>query len=166
MRYRSASLGGSAARIAASAIGASLDIVGDGVQAQVIQEIAADIRVLGWLKPEGVLAKLQKARALIFPSLWYEVQPLVVLEALARGVPAIVADTSAARDLVENGVTGLWFRGGDAGDLADKMKMIMNDDTLTAELGRAAYRKYWEQPRSVKTHVDTLLTVYRSMLDA
>ena len=158
--------GGLLAAQAASAIGASLDIVGDGVQAQVIQEIAADIRVLGWLKPEGVLAKLQKARALIFPSLWYEVQPLVVLEALARGVPAIVADTSAARDLVENGVTGLWFRGGDAGDLADKMKMIMNDDTLTAELGRAAYRKYWEQPRSVKTHVDTLLTVYRSMLDA
>jgi glycosyltransferase involved in cell wall biosynthesis len=150
---------------AASAIGASLDILGDGVQAKVIQAIANGIRVVGWLKPEGVLAKLQKARALVFPSLWYEVQPLVVLEALARGVPAIVADTSAARELVENGVTGLWFRGGDAVDLAEKMKTIMNDDMLAAELGGAAYRKYWEKPRSVKSHVDTLLTVYRSMLD-
>lgn len=157
--------GGLLAARAASAIGASLHIVGDGVQAKVIQAIAEDIRVLGWLKPEDVLAELKKARALVFPSLWYEVQPLVVLEALARGVPAIVADTSAARELVENGVTGLWFRGGDAGDLADKMKMIMNDGTLAAELGRAAYRKYWKQPRPVKTHVDTLLTVYRSMLD-
>jgi glycosyltransferase involved in cell wall biosynthesis len=157
--------GGLLAAQAANAIGASLDFVGNGVQAKAIQKIAADIRVVGWLKPEGVLAKLQKARALVFPSLWYEVQPLVVLEALARGVPAIVASTSGARELVEDGVTGLWFRGGDAVDLADKMKMIMRDDKLAAKLGRAAYRKYWERPRSVKTHVDTLLRVYRSMLE-
>jgi glycosyltransferase involved in cell wall biosynthesis len=121
--------------------------------------------VVGWLKPEGVLAKLEKARALVFPSLWYEMQPLVVLEALARGVPAIVASTSSARELVEDGVTGLWFRGGDAGDLAEKMKTVMKDDGLAAKLGRAAYRKYWERPRSVKTQVDKLLMVYRSMLE-
>jgi glycosyltransferase involved in cell wall biosynthesis len=157
--------GGLLAAQAASAIGASLDIVGDGVQAKVIQKIAEDIRVIGWLEPERVLAKLQEARALVLPSLWYEIQPLVVLQALARGVPAIVASSSGARELVENGVTGLWFRGGDVVDLADKMKMIMKDDKLAAKLGRAAYRKYWERPRSVKTHVDTLLTVYRSMLD-
>jgi glycosyltransferase involved in cell wall biosynthesis len=157
--------GGLLAAEAASTIGASLDFIGDGVQAQVIRERVENIRVLGWLKPEDVLAKLQKARALIFPSLWYEVQPLVVWEALARGVPAIVADTSAARELVENGSTGLWFRGGDVGDLADKMKMIMNENMLAAGLGEAAYRKYWEHPRSVKTHVDGLLKVYRLMLD-
>jgi glycosyltransferase involved in cell wall biosynthesis len=150
---------------AASAIGAPLHIVGDGIQAEAIQKIAGDIRVVGWLKPEGVLAKLEKARALVFPSLWYEMQPLVVLEALARGVPAIVASTSSARELVEDGVTGLWFRGGDAGDLAEKMKTVMKDDGLAAKLGRAAYRKYWERPRSVKTQVDKLLMVYRSMLE-
>jgi len=50
---------------------------------------------------------------------------LVVLEAAALGVPAIVADTSAARDLVRDGHTGLWFKGGDALSLRAAMQRLM-----------------------------------------
>ena len=47
-----------------------------------------------------------------------------ILEALANGIPVILPDTSAARDLVEDGVTGLWFRMGDTEDLARKITLF------------------------------------------
>ena len=51
--------------------------------------------VTGWLSGRRCVASSQHARCLVFPSLWYETFGLVVAEAAARGVPAIVSDVSA-----------------------------------------------------------------------
>ncbi len=53
---------------------------------------ATGARVTGWLSAEDVQRELEHARCLVFPSLWYETYGLVVNEAAARGIPAIVSD--------------------------------------------------------------------------
>jgi glycosyltransferase involved in cell wall biosynthesis len=106
---------------------------------------------------------LRSARALVFPSLWYEGQPLTILEAKAYGVPIVVADSCAGRDEVEDGVTGLWFKGGDAGDLA-RVLLRMKDDALVARFSAAAHASYWAAPRTPEKHVEGLLSIYRDML--
>ena len=65
---------------------------------------------------------------------------LVVLEAAAKGVPAIVSDGCAARDLIVH-ETGLFFRNGDIADLAEKISALQ-DPKLAEDLGRRAYERY------------------------
>ena len=88
---------------------------------------------------------------------------MVVAEAAALGIPAIVADQCAGREMVENGVTGLWFRSGDHADLCEKMTMLQDSNTA-AQMGRAAYARHWVAPFTLDKHLDLLETCYGSIL--
>jgi glycosyltransferase involved in cell wall biosynthesis len=151
------------AATAAKLAGASITFIGDGEQRDVVSRINPASRILGWLPhAEGVNA-LRAARALVFPSLWLEVQPLVILEAAANGIPVIIPDCSAARDLVDDQVTGLWFRMGDVKDLAEKLKLL-EDPTLASKLGRASYERYWSSPPTLARHIEKLEALYHEIL--
>ncbi|KHD08600.1 hypothetical protein PN36_02705 [Candidatus Thiomargarita nelsonii] len=139
-------------------------VVGDGPYMETLQNIAPNLDYRGWQTTEAVKESLQNIKALVLPSLWYETQGLVVSEAAALGVPAIVPDTSAARDLVVNGETGLWFKGGDVEDLQNKMKLLLDDSQFVAELGKAAYQSFWNNPPTLSRHVEQLLSVYEKVL--
>jgi len=148
---------------AGALIGANATFVGDGPERAAIEKTYDRAIVTGWQQADKVRKYLQTARALVLPSLSYEVQPISILEAAALGGPAIVADTCAARDGVEDGVTGLLFRGGDAADLAEKMAQLQDND-LVARLGRRAYEKYWENPSTMERHLAALEDCYRAVL--
>jgi glycosyltransferase involved in cell wall biosynthesis len=96
--------------------------------------------------------------------LWYETLGLVVLEAAANGIPSIVPDTSAAREIVIDGVTGLHFRGGDEQDLRAKMRLLQ-DPELAATLGRAAYDRFWSSDFAHRdAHLVALEAIYAKLL--
>ena len=139
--------------------------VGDGPLAGELAQRYPEARILGWQKPDAVQQLMRQARALVFPSLWYEGQPLTILEAKALGVPIVVADTCAGRDEVRDGVTGLWFKGGDADDLIRALRDL-EDDQRVAQFSRAAYDDYWADPPSLERHVAGLAKIYRGMLAA
>jgi len=150
---------------AARPLRASLTFVGDGEQRGAISAEYPQARITGWLAPAAVRRQLRRSRALVLPSLWYETQGLVVLEAAALGVPAIVPAGSAARDFVLDGVTGLWFRSGDENDLRDKLRMLQEDAGLAATLGKAAYEHFWRDPPTLDKHAARLEDVYRQVLN-
>ena len=137
--------------------------IGDGECRDDVLQANPEAVVTGWLPQHEVLQHLRRARALVFPSRWYEAQPLVILEAAANGIPAIVPDTSAARDMVEDGATGLWFRGTSEDDLAAKIRMLKDPD-LALRLGTAAYRRFWAEPPTLEWHVTQLEAAYRDAL--
>jgi glycosyltransferase involved in cell wall biosynthesis len=120
-------------------------------------------KLMGWLTREEVARQLRKARALVFPSLLYETEGLAVVEAAAIGIPAIVSDASAARTSVIDGVTGSWFKTGDARDLAMKIDAL-RDDELAARMGRAAHERYWKNPRTMDRHIKELEYTYDNVL--
>jgi len=138
-------------------------LVGDGEERDRALFLNPGIEITGWLSSAGVADRLKSARALVLPSLLYEVSPLVIWEAAALGIPAIVPDTCAARDMVEDGVTGLWFRGGDMQDLAAKMRLLKNPATA-ARMGEAAYKTYWSNPCTMERHVDSLEHCYYQVI--
>jgi glycosyltransferase involved in cell wall biosynthesis len=140
--------------------------VGDGELAAAVRERCPSATTTGWLSPTDVRRHLSEARVLVLPSLWYELQGLVVAEAAALGVPSIVPDSSGARDWVSNEVDGFWFRGGDADDLARQIARMLGDPQLAARLGRAAYEKFWAAPPSLEQHVRDLERVYAGLLEA
>jgi glycosyltransferase involved in cell wall biosynthesis len=139
--------------------------IGDGDCREALLEINPKAKVTGWVEPKEAVNYLNQARVLVLPSLWYEVQPLVVAEAAARGIPAIVPDTCAAREKVVNEVTGFWFKGGNVDDLVQKMAKLQ-DPQLSAQMGLAAYEHYWANPLTPERHVLQLQEVYKQILQS
>jgi len=129
-------------------------------------ELAAaypEARITGWKPAVEVKALMRGARAVAFPSLWHEGQPLTVMEAKALGTPVVVSDGCAGREEIEDMVAGLWFASGDAASLTRAM-VRMKDDALVATLSLGAYRSFWANPPSLSRHVAALETLYRGML--
>lgn len=153
-------------RLFAEAVGATnrpAVFVGAGELLPDLCERCPGARFTGWLSPTGIRAELRQARALVFPSLWYETLGLVTIEAAAAGVPSIVADGCAATDWVRHGENGVHFTHGSASSLAIRMQELANDDTLVRRLGAAAYRQYWQEPWTRERHVTRLLEIYASL---
>ncbi|MCA0400404.1 MAG: glycosyltransferase family 4 protein [Proteobacteria bacterium] len=148
---------------AAERAGITPVFVGDGPLAGELAARFPQARLLGWHDAAGVRQRLREARALVFPSLWYEGQPLTVLESLALGTPVIAGDGSAGRESVVDGETGLWFRQGDVADLARALTRIQ-DDALVARLSAQAYRRYWAEPFTLERHSQRLEAVYSTLL--
>jgi glycosyltransferase involved in cell wall biosynthesis len=144
-------------------LGLPLVYVGDGPCREEITSLAPDAHITGWLDSSRVTKWLDKTRALVFPSNVYETQGLAVMEAAARGVPAVVSSTCAARDFVKDGETGLWFSRGDINDLREKLLLLQSDD-LAADLGQAAYDRYWSAPATPQAHIQGLVKIYEEIL--
>jgi glycosyltransferase involved in cell wall biosynthesis len=148
---------------AARSLGMIPTFVGDGPVAGELKAAFPEARILGWQNPASVREAMRSARALVFPSLWYEGQPLTVLEAKALGTPVIVSDGCAGREDVEDGVTGFWFKAGDAGDLACVLELAKEDASI-ARMSAASYTAYWADPPTLDRHIARLTSVYRTIL--
>ncbi|MCK2054325.1 glycosyltransferase family 4 protein [Methylobacterium sp. 37f] len=137
--------------------------VGDGPARAELEARYPEAVMLGWRDEAGVQALMRQARALVFPSVWYEGQPLTVYEALACGAPVVVSDACAGREAVEDGETGFWFRSGDPDSLAAHL-VRLSDDSLAERMSRAAYERYWAAPLTPDAHLDRLGQVYDFVL--
>ena len=73
-------------------------VVGDGDEKEKLEKQYPNIEFTGWKNKDEVKQYMKGARALIFPSRWYEGAPLTPLEAMQYGIPCIASDVSAAVD--------------------------------------------------------------------
>ena len=144
--------------------GLPLTLVGEG-PLRGLAESVPNCRVTGWVTPEQVQAELEKARCLVFPSLWYETYGLVVAEAASRGIPAIVSDISAASERVENGVHGWHMESGNVDDLVRCLLLTKSDDNIR-NAGQSAYQRFWSAPPTRANHIRGLLNIYSKVLQS
>jgi glycosyltransferase involved in cell wall biosynthesis len=135
----------------------NLNFVGSGPHDVQIQAAMADLPRVQLMPPvSDPYLVLKETGILAVPSL-VEGLPLVLMEALAIGVPAVVSDCSAGvRELVDEGRCGLLVNRGDAVDLARGLCKLAEEDVLRARLaiqGREHMLQYrldqvlgqWEQ---------------------
>ncbi len=147
---------------AAARANVPLTFVGDGPLRSLV-DAAPNCRVTGWVNAEQVLLELEQARCLVFPSLWYETYGLVVTEAAARGIPAIVTSLSAASERITDGVNGWHVIAGDVEGLAEALQRVM-DNTEVQRAGQAAYEHFWASPPTRERHTAALVEIYRQVL--
>ncbi len=125
----------------------------------------ADVRYLG-LRSRAECADLTaRATALVAPSIWMETFGLVVVEAMAAGVPVVAAAHGAFVELVHDQVTGLLHRSGDAASLARCLRRVMTDDKENSEFGFAARRRY-EEAFTPEVGLSRLVAGYRAAISA
>jgi glycosyltransferase involved in cell wall biosynthesis len=78
------------------------------------------VEYLGLQTQEAVYQEMRKAKFLIFPSEWFETFGRTVIEAFSQGTPVLATDLGAARELVEEGVTGYRFLPGNVDTLVER----------------------------------------------
>jgi glycosyltransferase involved in cell wall biosynthesis len=114
-------------------------LVGDGQQRTELQDLAARLGVSEIIKFVGrqpdVRRFLAAADVGVLTS-HSEGSSNSVLEYMAMGLPSVVSDIAANREVVE----GLFFTPGDATELAGKVKLLLQDASLCSQL-RLQYRQ-------------------------
>ena len=85
--------------------------------------------------------------------------PLVVLEAMASGVPVVSTAVGGVGDAVIDGETGLLVPSGDAEALASAISQLLGDEELRARLATAA-RSWTERTCAEATMVERYLDLY------
>lgn len=122
-----------------------------------------DVRYVGLLDPAECQKAIARSVAVVAPSTWLEAFGLVVVEAMAVGVPAVAAGHGAFAELVEDGVTGLLHRPGESASLASCLRRIAAEPALGLEMGRAARLRY-EQGFSPAVGLERLVEEYRTAI--
>ncbi|MEU6538568.1 glycosyltransferase [Streptomyces sp. NPDC047000] len=151
---------------AGGGVGVPLVIAGAGPLEGEVTAWAAgrdDVRYVGLYNAAECRRAVARSVAVVAPSTWLEAFGLVVVEAMAAGVPAVAAGHGAFAELVEDGVTGLLHRPGEAASLASCLRRITADPALGRELGRAARRRY-EQGFSPAVGLERLVDGYRTAI--
>ncbi len=150
---------------AARLAGVTPTIAGDGPLRDELRTKYPEARFLGWKSASELKQIMRAARVLVFPSVWYEGQPLTVYESVALGTPVIVSDACAGREAIVHDENGLWFKSADARDLAQRLRAF-GDDPLASRLSIGAWTRYWSAPLTMERHLAAIETVYREAIAA
>ena len=151
---------------AGGGVGVPLVVAGAGPLEREVAAWAAgrdDVRYVGLYDPAECRKAVARSVAVVAPSTWLEAFGLVVVEAMAAGVPAVAAGHGAFVELVEDGVTGLLHRPGEPASLASCLRRITAHPALGREMGRAARRRY-ERDFSPAVGLERLVDGYRTAI--
>jgi glycosyltransferase involved in cell wall biosynthesis len=93
-----------------------------------------------WLggQPASALPDLRRKGALVVVGSRYDNFPLTVVEAMAMGCPLVAPRVGGIPEVVDDGVNGLLFEAGNAGDMAEKVGRLLEDRSMAARLGHRA----------------------------
>ena len=107
---------------------------------RIVQREKLPVSFAGFLNQTEMPRAYAAADCLVLPSDYGETWGLVVNEAMACGLPAIVSDrVGCGPDLVMEGKTGFVFSFGDAESLAERMlRMATMPETERQAMGRLA----------------------------
>jgi glycosyltransferase involved in cell wall biosynthesis len=149
-----------------------LVIAGDGPLRGALQEqvrtlgLCDRVDFRGYLPNPDVLRLMKPASVLVMPSITgkhgeFEGLGVVLLEAMALGVPVIGSSSGGITDIIIDQQSGLLVPGADPESLAMAMKCILSDRDLAARLSDAGKARVRER-FSVGSVVSRMLKVYAS----
>lgn len=88
------------------------------------------IRWMGKLRQEEVINVMQQYHALILPSIFSEMSPLVIQEAFTAKIPVIGSNVYGISEQVINSVNGFLFEMGNVDSLVNLLSKLVDDKSL------------------------------------
>jgi glycosyltransferase involved in cell wall biosynthesis len=117
------------------------------------------VEMVGHVPNSRALELTSRARAVLVPSVWEEPFGLVVVEAMAAGVPPIAAEHGSFVELITPGVDGVLFRPGDPAALALAVADVEAHPETYEIYGNQA-RETYEQRFNPEHSLKHLLEIY------
>jgi len=145
----------------------TIKFIGDGPERPRLQADALafglrnSVVFTGYLKEADFDSALEDVDAVVMPSIWEETAGLSAIEHMMRGRLVIAADVGGLGEMV--GEAGMKFPVGDVEGLASCMRRVLDQPSLTKELGEKANERalrLFPEARMVAEHV----ALYRELL--
>lgn len=123
---------------------------------QLVRELGVEdkVCVLGWLEPGELIELYRESDVLIHPSPVHDPFPNTVLEAMTAGLVVLASDvTGAALDRIQHGVNGFLHKAGNAEELAEQIRGLIQQPERIPEIGccARATAEEWPVERGIAT---------------
>ncbi|GIL14135.1 MAG: glycosyl transferase [Chloroflexota bacterium] len=144
--------------------GTRLAVVGDGPARADLERLFAGLPVcfMGYLKGEELAQAYASADIFVFPSA-LETFGLVVLEAMAAGLPVVASRVGGVGDVVQEGFTGYTFEIGDVEALVEGVRLIAGSRERLAQMGRAA--RAFAETQTWPAMMDEIVDLYAALIE-
>jgi len=124
--------------------------------------LAHRVKFLGWLAEADVDTLLTQSQIFVLPSR-AENQPMSIIEAMARALPAVSTNIGAIPELIKNGETGLVVPSADYMALSVALADLIQVPNLRKEMGRAARQHYLDN-YSMQANARQFADLYHSCM--
>jgi phosphatidyl-myo-inositol alpha-mannosyltransferase len=142
-----------------------LVVAGDGAERGAVEELAPDVRrrvvMLGSVPHEDLPRYHAACQVFVSAALGQESFGIVLVEAMAAGVPVVASRIPGYDEVVRDSVDGLLVPPGNSAALAQGVERVLTDPSLTEQLARSGRERAaqfsWDHI------VDQLEAVYRDV---
>ena len=142
-------------------------IVGNGPLKENLNTLAVEFGVDGEVKFLGVRKDIEElmlsSKIFVLPSRW-EGLPMVILEAMSKGMSIIATGVGGIPEVIENGKEGILISLEDPEILAQAINDLLENEELQEKLSQAAYKKVREN-YSIEAYSANMLDFYGSLVD-
>ena len=146
-----------------------LTLAGDGPDRESLVLLARrlgieqNVAFLGYQSQRQVRELLGRTDAFVMAS-FAEGVPVVLMEAMAAGVPVVATRIAGIPELVEDGVSGFLVPPGDAQALAEKVDLLLRDPVVRTSMG-ARGREKVEREFNLAREADKLCRILTGALE-
>ena len=141
-------------------------LIGDGASRKELESQAENAGMAPYIRFLGARSDvpevLQVVDVFVLPSI-REGLPLVLLEAMAAGVPIVATDVGGSRQAVHDGVTGYLVPSENPAALAQAVCRVLDDESLRRAFSEEGRRRFAEQ-FTIGQMVERYDEVYRQRL--
>lgn len=147
-----------------------LKIIGDGpifsdVRNFIKNNSLKNVELLGHFDENKVVEYLEKAFVVIIPSIWYEMFPLVVIEAFRCGKSVILPRIGSFINIVDDLKTGIFYEFRNVNDLMIKMLWAIKNADRIKKMGLDA-RKTYEERYTPDKNYEYIMSIYNKVINA
>ncbi len=144
--------------------GTRLAVVGNGPAREALeaQFAGTNTKFMGYMQGEALSQAYASADIFVFPSA-LETFGLVVVEAMAAGLPVVASRVGGVRDVVEEGHTGYTFESGDIDGMIAGVRQIAVSRARITEMGLAA--RAFAETQTWPAMMDEVIDLYVRLIE-
>jgi colanic acid/amylovoran biosynthesis glycosyltransferase len=145
-----------------------LRLVGDGPDRAALERLADELGVAnrvtfeGWRNQDQVREFFQRADLFVFSS-FAEGIPVVLMEAMAMGIPCVASRIAGIPELIRDGLDGFLAAASDDQAIVRAVARLMDDAELRRRMGEAA-REHIEAEYNLENNIDVLAEIFSQRL--